>query len=339
MSSLHSPLFEQIQRGGNRQLQMLAAQGLLPLGPSELIPLQVSFTRAADSDLASTAAQTLQALPAAVVTAHLREDADADALRYFAAESTNPLILESILRRRDVPRDLLAEMAPRLGPDLQEILLLRQDAIVESPRILDRLEENPQLSQYTLRRVLEYREHLLPRDRSVSGRATAADIPALADPEVQAAIAEARALPASGEHDEELGLSEGQIRSLPVPVRLKLARGAPRLLRGILIKDSSSMVALAVLDGSAMSEQEIEMYAGSRAVIDEVLDYIARKNEWVRKYPVRLALVTNPRTSVGLAVRLMSVLSVKDLRKLSKDRNISDAVRNTAQRLYRIKAI
>lgn len=331
-----SALGQQVLSDGNRQLQLLAAQGLLPLAPQELIPLQVALARSGDAEIADAAVRSLQAQPPATLTSYIAEEADADALRFFAVEATHPAVLEAILRRRNVPRDLLADLAPRLGPDLQEILILRQDAIIELPEILSRLEQNPQLSPYTVRRILEYREHLLPRAREVAAAIEA--IPALADPDVVLAVEEAATQPGEGEKDEQLGLNEGQIRSLPVPVRLKLARGAPRTLRAILIKDNSPMVTTAVMESNPLSDQEIEFFAGSRAVIDGVLEYIARKAEWVRKYQVRLNLVTNPRLQPGISLKLMASLSVRDLRNLSRDRNISDAVRNQAIRLYRVKS-
>ncbi len=86
-------------------------------------------------------------------------------LEYFALGETHPIILEAIMRRRDVPRHLLVDLAARLTPDLQESLLLRQDAIIEEPEILSSLESNPELSVYARRRIGEYREHLLPRER------------------------------------------------------------------------------------------------------------------------------------------------------------------------------
>ena len=57
---------------------------------------------------------------------------------------------------------------------LQEALLLRQDAIVEEPLILDALERNPYLSPFSRRRILEYREHLLPRAAQPSAPAAIA---------------------------------------------------------------------------------------------------------------------------------------------------------------------
>ena len=143
--------------------------------------------------------------------------------------------------------------------------------------------------------------------------------------------------PGAGEIDEKTGLSEGQIRLLPVPARLKLARGAPRTLRTILLRDANAQVAVSVLVNNNLSEQEIEQTAGNRSVAEEVLDTIAKRREWVNRYTVAKALVQNPRTPLPTALRLVPRLAVRDLRELGRDRNVPDAVRSTALRLYRIK--
>ena len=87
------------------------------------------------------------------------------------------------------------------------------------------------------------------------------------------------------------------------------------------------------------TESEIELIAANRSVAEEVLSMIAHNRQWNRKYNIIHALIKNPRTNVGMAVRLVSRLSIRDLRNLSRDRNVSEAVRNTAARLYRIKSI
>jgi hypothetical protein len=48
-------------------------------------------------------------------------------------------------------------------------------------------------------------------------------------------------------------------------------------------------------------------------------------------------LVLNPRTPLAMTIRLVSKLSVRDLKNIGRDRNIPDALRSTALRLYRIK--
>jgi len=329
-----SALLEQI-RSGNRRFQLLAAEGVLPLPPEDLIPVQVDLAQGDDEEVAELARQSLRSVDARLTRPFLERQASAEALTFFAEESSHPALLEAILRRRDVPRHLLIRLARRLPPDLQELLLLRQDAIVEEPAILEALEENPQLSSYSARRIAEYREHLLPRQRTV---------PALPDYEemdeeaLQREIEAARELPPAGEFEEErTKLTEGQIRGMPVPARLKLTRGAPRALRGILLRDSNPQVAVSVITNNSLSDQEVEQTANNRSVVEEVLVTIARKREWVNKYNVARALVRNPRTPLGASMRLITKLSVRDLRELGRDRNIPDALRSTALRLYRIK--
>ena len=336
MAGSSSPLLEQI-RSGNRQLQLLAAEGVLPLPPEELIPLQVDLAQGLDPEVAERARTTLRGIDIRIARPFLERGAGAEVLSWFAEETSHPVLIEAILRRRDTPRPLLARLARRLPPDLQEILLLRQDAIVEEPVILEALEANPELSTYTQRRIAEYREHLLPKARPAAP--APAELPyEMDEEELQEAIEAARELPASGELEpERTKLTEGQIRMLPVPARLKLTRGAPRTLRAILMRDSNAQVAVSVVVNNSLSDQEVEQAAASRSVAEEVLTLIARKRDWVGKYNVMKALVSNPRTPTATALRLVPRLAVRDLRELGRDRNIPDAIRSTALRLYRIK--
>jgi hypothetical protein len=337
-----NPLLEQLLSGESPELELLAAQGILPLAPEELIPIQVRLAASPDPLIADYARTSLTAIEARLAVSYLASDASTDVLRWFLLQHPDSVLVETVLRRRDVPRELLAEAAPQLSPDLQEVLLLRQDAIVDAPAILDALETNPRLSLYARRRIVEYRAHLLPRDLEMAEpeEQIAPEVePGELDHEDLAEIERVRALPVQGEVDERTGLSESQIRSLPVPVRIKLCRGASRTLRSILIKDSNRLVALAVMGNAAFSEDEVEQVAANRSIDDEVLAFIARRREWISRYGVCRALVQNPRTPVGISVRLVSRISVKDLKLLRKDRNVPEPVRSTAERLYRIKAV
>ena len=338
MADAQASLLDQVRSGANRQLQVLAASGFLPLAPEDLIPLQVQFARGHDSELAGKAAEALRQVDVRIAAPFLERQAGEEVLAFFALQTSHPRLIETILRRRDVPRRLLVDLARRLPPDLQEILVLRQDAILEEPEILSALEANPQLSGYVQRRITEYREHLLPRDRR-SAPAPMPEAPAdeIDDEALEAAVAAVRALPSEGEIEEKTGLSEGQIRMLPVPARLKLARGAPRTLRNFLLRDTNPLVACAALLFNNLSDQEIEQTAASRSVQQEVLLAIAKKREWIGRYPVMKALIQNPRTPLPLALKYVPRLAVRDLREMGRDRNIPDAVRSLALRLYRIK--
>nr|HRC87514.1 hypothetical protein [Thermoanaerobaculia bacterium] len=260
-------------------------------------------------------------------------------LAYFAAnfQDSAPVVLETLIRRRDVPRNLLVAMAPRLPVVYQDILILRQDAIVEAPAILDALEANPDLERSIKRRILEYREHLIPRARRILQELAPGESGEPANGEIIEAILEADSAPPSGELEEVTGLTEGQIRLLAIPVRLRLSRGAPRTLRNMLIKDPHPQVAVSTLVNNALSDDELEMAARSRVVVEDILIEMARHREWMNKHSVVSALVGNPRTPIAIAMRHLPRLSVRELRSLAHNRNVSDAVRKAAQRQFQAK--
>ncbi|MFQ5524893.1 MAG: hypothetical protein ACE5GX_01400 [Thermoanaerobaculia bacterium] len=325
---------------GSQEARLLAASGLLPMEPIELIPLQVRLTESTDAEVASKAVESLAGLEPRIATALVEEGTRPEVLSYFSRNLRHPLVLEAIVRFRQTPPAVLGELARSVEPEIQELILLRQDVIVEHPEVLVDLEQNPTANAFTKRRINEYREHLLPRDkRPVQTRAELEeDADAITEEELVEAIEEVRdAVPADGESDETVGLTESQVRSLPIPVRLRLTRGASKALRNILVKDPNPMVATSVLRNNPMNELEVEHIANNRAVISEVLDAIAKQRNWIRKYSIVLALVKNPRTPAGLAARLVPRLAVRDLQGLARDRNVANAVRSTAKRLYRMK--
>ena len=342
-----SSLAQQIRGGDNRELRRLAARGLVPVPLEELVTLQVYLAGLGEAEISPVAVDSLRRLEPQAA-AGVIADAPGEVVTFLARHHPHPSVVQRALQRRDVPRDLLVELAPRLDPELQEILLLRQDAIVERPEILDALEANEQLSSFALRRIQEYRQHLVPaadRGQPTAPAAGAVD-PAEAEPAAPDSLFDPAAVDTLdhsqlAEFTDELmqtdGFSEVAIRTLPVPVRMQLSRGAPRNLRQVLIRDSNPAVALSVLNNNAIPESELEQIASNRSVLEDVLEDIARHPRWIRKYRILRALVGNPRTPVGIGVRLTSQLSVRDLRSLSRDRNVSEAVRATALRLYRIK--
>jgi hypothetical protein len=343
-------LVEQVLGGESYELRVLAAQGILPLSPAELVPLQVRLAGADDPFLAESARASLLALEPRLAQVYLATEAPDEVMRWFATHSGDPTLVETVVRRRDVSRELLADLAPGLAADLQEALLLRQDAILDRPGILDALDSNPRLTPFARRRILEYREHLLPRSASAAALAVSSDQllePAPATDESLEGLTEEeldeveriRRLAEAADVERTTGLSEHQIRALPVPVRLRLAQGAARSLRAILVRDINPHVAVSVLHRSAFNDDEIEQLAGSRAVVDEVLLEIAKKREWTARYTVCHNLARNPRVPVAIAIKMLARLSVRDLRTISRDRNVAEAVRSTSQRLYRMKAV
>lgn len=115
--------------------------------------------------------------------------------------------------------------------------------------------------------------------------------------------------------------------------RMKLAMKGDREARGILIRDSNRMVAVAVINNPRVTDQEVENIAAMRTVADEVLRLIALNRAWARSYPIIHNLVRNPRTPIPTVITTLPRIRTKDLQQLTLNRNVSEAVRRQAQRL------
>ncbi|MDQ3179056.1 MAG: hypothetical protein M3Q33_00910 [Acidobacteriota bacterium] len=120
--------------------------------------------------------------------------------------------------------------------------------------------------------------------------------------------------------------------------RVKLAMKGDREARNILIRDPNRIVAQAVINNARITEQEVEKIAAMRAVPEDVLRQIAINRNWARNYSIVHNLARNPRTPISNVVSILSRLQLRDLNALSKNRNVSDAVRRQALRLVTARA-
>ena len=121
------------------------------------------------------------------------------------------------------------------------------------------------------------------------------------------------------------------ILSMNAPQKIKLALTGAKEARGILVRDSSKMIAVSVLENPRITIGEIEFFAKSTNLSEDVIRKIGTNSEWSRRYSIAVNLVNNPKTPVGISMPLVSRLSDRDLGILEKSRNVPEAVRNAAR--------
>jgi hypothetical protein len=124
-----------------------------------------------------------------------------------------------------------------------------------------------------------------------------------------------------------------RIMKMGMKDRVRLATKGDREARNILIRDPNRIVNQAVVNNPRITEQEIEKIASMRSITEDVLRQIANSRQWSRSYPVVHNLARNPRTPIANVLTILSRLQLRDLAALSKNRNVSDAVRRQALRL------
>ena len=107
--------------------------------------------------------------------------------------------------------------------------------------------------------------------------------------------------------------------------------------RKILIRDPNKIVAAAVVKSGRLTPNEVASFAGNKNLHDEVVRLIAENKEFVRKYPVQVALVNNPKCPAPLALRLMQGLHKRDLQQLANNKNVPSVIFGTALKMFKAK--
>jgi len=113
--------------------------------------------------------------------------------------------------------------------------------------------------------------------------------------------------------------------------KIKLALTGAKDARGLLIRESSKIIALSVLANPRITTGEVEFFAKSPNLQEDVIRKIGTNAEWTRKNNVISALVFNPKTPVGISLPFVTRLTDHDLGILEKSRNVPEAIRTAAR--------
>jgi hypothetical protein len=126
------------------------------------------------------------------------------------------------------------------------------------------------------------------------------------------------------------------LQTMTIPQKIKLALSGAKDARTLLIREASKMIALSVLENPRITMGEVEFFAKSTNLSEDVMRKIGSNSEWSKRYAVASALVSNPKTPVGISLGFVNKLTDRDLGLLEKSRNVPAAVR-TAARGHRAK--
>ena len=145
------------------------------------------------------------------------------------------------------------------------------------------------------------------------------------------------AVPGTGKPKEAPGKKKFNViqavQKMTNPQKIKLALAGGKEARSLLIRESNKQVSTAVLENPMITDGEIEFFAKSANLSEDIMRKIGTNSDWTRKYTVAQALVYNPKCPPGVAVGFVTRMTEKDLSMLEKSRNVSEAVRSAARGL------
>ena len=336
----------------------MAAEGALPLKPEDMVDLLELMRHDGSPEVAERAATTFLGLAEDLLLPLLRaKDAHIGVLAWALETRPEPRLLDACLQNTATPDEAIAAKAPRLAEGLVELVVINQTRLLRHPPMLQATERNPNLSRDQRRRLGEFRETFsigatpepaaAPEPPPPSpASALVAPSPVAAPPEPTAAVVNENAVEIAPEEaeamltedekkDEEKVSGLKRLFSLKTGQKIKAALTEDSQARSFLIRDPNRLVALAVLGSPKVTEAEIEGFAGMKNVSDEVLRRIGTNRDWTKKYSVISSLVKNPRTPLPIAMGFVSRLQPRDIKALSVDRNVPEAIRKTAQRFVK----
>jgi len=270
-------------------------------------------------------------------------------LDVLARRSQDPFVLERIIRNKSVADQTLELLAGTVTGAPQDALIVNQVRLLKQPSLIDALFANPELTADGRRRLNEIREEFFEKEerrkeaelkRLDEARVEAEAVGDLT-PEEQAAVDAAQAedgAPASMT-DEEFkklltgGLIHRKIATMTVSEKIKLAYAGGKEERRILIADANKLVGTAVLKSRGITPNEVEGICQMRHLADEIFRLIAGRREWIRKPPIILALVKNPKVPLAITMPLVKHVPLRELRLMSRDPNLAEGLRLTAYKL------
>jgi len=347
-----NPLVEQFRRGGvARDLRLMAAQGLLPLKPEDLIELWTELVRDHDEGVREAADKSLMSFPAAELLPVLKSrDTAAGVLSWAVTHRAEQELREVALQNTSLPDETIEALAPVLPQALAELVVINQTRLLRRTSLLVALESNAGLSNDQKRRLRELREtfhvgEAAPAAAPAPPPPEPAPVEAPSEPEPELAPvgdvfltedeAMVRYLSEEERQQTEKVSAVQKIYRLNTAEKLITALKGSREERAILIRDPNRLVSMGVLGSPRITEAEIESFSAMKNVSDQVLREIGHHREWTKRYTVINNLVRNPRTPIGIALTLVPRLNPRDIKGIAVDRNVPEPVRKQAQKFVK----
>jgi hypothetical protein len=346
-----SALVEQFRSGGvARDLRLMAAQGLLPLKPEDMVELWTDLVSDADEVVRAEASKSLKAFPATDLLPILKSrETRAAVLSWAASCRAEAELREAALQNSSLPDETVERLAPTLPERLAELVVINQVRLLRRASLLGAVEANPGLNNDQKRRLRELRETFRvgeviapePEPERVSEPEPAPLPEPEPEPEFESApLSDIGAAIAHYLSDEEREQREKvsavqKVYRLNPAEKLITALKGSREERSILVRDPNRLVWSAVLSSQRTTDAEIESFSAMKNVSDQVLRAIGNNREWTKRYAVVVNLVKNPRTPLVTSLGFVPRLTPQDLRSVAVDRNVPEAVRKAAQRFVK----
>jgi hypothetical protein len=140
-------------------------------------------------------------------------------------------------------------------------------------------------------------------------------------------------------HDKQEGPLSKRIAGMDLSEKMRLAQTGDKEARSLLVRDPNKLILTYLLQNPRISDHEILQLAREKTLPEEILDQISKRKEWMKKYPVRLALAQNPKTPLPLSLRLLNSFRDFDLRRIARSKDVSGHVASGARKILKNRGL
>lgn len=358
-------VLSRLKKGGvPLQVRQSAARGVLPVGHEELLAILIYLQKDSEPEVCENARNTLENEFSESLLKTILESpsAPAESLEYYGSfPFRSETLLEVVIENKATPDSTIAAIAEQVEARLIDLVLVNLMRLLRSPFILEALERNSRATPDITRRLGEIREEFFEkRNNFIPIHRTRAEEKAMkAQMDQEEALEKGEeSFTYSGEikegedvanltlesladdgyvtfeempEDQKLSTIQ-KIARMTVAERVQTALKGSREERIILIRDSNRIVASAVLESPKLTDSEVEAVALMKNVSEDILRMVGTRREFAKSYTVIHNLVRNPRTPVATSLGMLNRILTNDLRTLSRNRNVPEVIRKTAQR-------
>lgn len=345
-----------------KPMKMMAAKGALPLPPETLVLVWYQLSFDTDEEIRAAVSDTVAHFDEKLLADIASRDLPASVLDWLSKSTAENAILEKIILNPKTEDATLMDLAASAARDLVDLIANNQVRILRAPEIIEKIYLNPASRMATVDKLVAFaKEHQIAvpalRD-AIQASEIPNDVEGLPDEEfeefLQQSAAESKAEAAEAEAGQQppthAPTGETQetsprrktraqiIEKLNASQRIRVALTGSREDRNILLRDTRRVVYMSVMKSPQISLAEVTAIASSKNMPDEVISYVAGRRDWVRYYPIVVALVNNPKCPLADAVGFMRQLRLNDLKLLQKSKSIPAQLARQAQMLYKQKA-
>ncbi len=305
--------------------RLAAARGAVPLPPAELLELLNRLVRDPSGRVREEAERTWEALPDRVILQALSDPGLSPEVldRIAATRAESRKVSLGVLEHPRVGARTLARFAGSPDPEVLERVARNQRVLMQASEVIDAVLANPRLPAAE-------RSHLAAvagREEVVEEAPPPEEEPGDLPPDIPPELVDDDRAPAQPENLYQL------VRSMSVAEKIRLAMLGSKTARRLLVRDTNKAVVRAVVQSPKIREDEVLAIAQDRTVSEEIIRMIIQRRDWLKSYPIRLALCQNPKTPLPRALRLLETLQDRDLRQISKSRNVPSPVSSGAVRV------